>query len=1653
MPTLEEYLSSRSSATTLEDYLQNRVPFMPLDDYFKKKRELEVKKDEDSRSFLEKAGGVLEQGLVGALGEATLGLMKPEEDYAPQGTAETIANTAGAFGGFLLTPMKIGKGAATIGMKILRKPAMSALEAVVPKAAAQVGRAGAYALKSAGSLAAASAVQDITDPAGMPQRALEGAALGAIFAGAGLAHFPKHPFISQILRQGAGRVAQGVLLGAYPEGYFDKENLANMLWSEALNTWFLKNGMTPAEVLTGKMDKVKQAKWDMINNMFNDAAKAGSAVKTEPKLGPSYYPKGRPDELSIHEIHIPIDTKATPADMELYAEGIRQGRQRPIHVKWDVDEGKYVTMGQDALVQAAQMHQLQKVSRGEASDTRVQVLVMGEKPGVAAKLATPLEIAKGYYGVPVIDEAFISAAEGSRYFIGDVTQLHADTPAGLRMISNEKALGSVKLKPYEVLYKATGTGEGEVLEPVAAGESLRKNLVHKGKYVPGPKQMMRMQNDRAYLEMKKRAILDQPIGAGDEVTYQWGKEQRTGTVTRVSPEEIRLIDPAAQPTGGVRPSDPRFKEAIDQIDATWTTDALIKERQLKRTLTGEERSALRNAELKRNGIDPSLHQEQWESAWIESHGLEQPMPSTPTGEKAISPSDILSVQKHTVFDATDPQAVRHAKDLATIAIAETEMANKDLKNVTLDGKTYSIDKIANAANRKLQIIRRIPMSELPEQYISELTTRMKNLNVALDDPQVLLRAIGGVKERAGGATKLRLMHLPAIEGMLYDMENAPQDVRWNILLNRLRNENDLTHTPLTGERLKAQRESELTYHYYRRRALAEAVANAKKSGQHPLAKLFTLKFAGQWADVRYAAQIIQRNTPLPLYDMVMKIDPGARMRTRYVDIMTTHLLPYSTATPADQAAIKTYFTRVYDGQDTAGVLKTDYQVKYRDAINEMMARIAPDIVRYRHGLWIRNVREPEIDGVQTKVRVFKSQSEKSVYALLERGRELRSLADVSKDPRAKEAYEAWVKDATASGLGLIQAGAYLPEHILNIKSAPIDRYTEAMSIDTMGHGPFEQRTRKAGNVDLEEVVVSEFRSQNLNLQLHNYVNQVGNATFVEPHLRALQEAVDIFKPYLEQARPQSPFRTGTEPKGFSTLDYLNLYASRAKGFPVKIGPLGRLLRGTQAIFFKALAVRPVLWLRNIYQRYQQTPTKSMMFDPRFKGKGYAFDKLPDTVKEWFETKVDEGGEFKQYYLQLESYSKLARAPGLKWLMQAADKVGSIYSASDSANRKAVFNRTWWRSKYYIDGYLKGEVSQEKMENRLGINKMKVAEQGRFRELIEAKDADGASSWIGQWQTENSQWVYRRHGKSLAEMTPEGESFTNLLTWSKSATQQVVHSYERMQDGHLRAQILKGMGNAGPARKAAYRQMTDAALQIGGVMLAGYVGNAILATISNTHKAKYSSYGVDMFTWEFGGVTFSILKDFSTAMAELVSSAEGTPSEQKTAMGNTLKMLDNVVIRQLLPFSKQALAVVESITGRSYISPLYEAGTKLMTGTSVQETKVKRTMIESFIHGILITDPNKGRDVREFTYKKMLEMEEWAATEKNPVFKAYAKGRFEYMKYLNDLFMRYEPIEVYKNYIKKKDERGIPDAESYFEKLRYEYDHKQALNERKSEMGY
>jgi len=163
--------------------------------------------------------------------------------------------------------------------------------------------------------------------------------------------------------------------------------------------------------------------------------------------------------------------------------------------------------------------------------------------------------------------------------------------------------------------------------------------------------------------------------------------------------------PKSTPTGEVRPFDPRYKEAIDQIDATWTTDALIKERQLKRTLTGEERSALRNAELKRNGIDPSLPMEQWESAWMKSRGIDTTVakpaqivePSGIPGEfappKGAVPTDIppvfMKMPMDTLTKMADQGVVGAKKALAARKPGPGEVKGLGIEFVDNEGRPIS----------------------------------------------------------------------------------------------------------------------------------------------------------------------------------------------------------------------------------------------------------------------------------------------------------------------------------------------------------------------------------------------------------------------------------------------------------------------------------------------------------------------------------------------------------------------------------------------------------------------------------------------------------------------------------------------------------------------------------------------------------------------------------------------------------------------------------------------------------------------------------------------------------------------------------------------------------------------------------------------------
>ena len=230
----------------------------------------------------------------------------------------------------------------------------------------------------------------------------------------------------------------------------------------------------------------------------------------------------------------------------------------------------------------------------------------------------------------------------------------------------------------------------------------------------------------------------------------------------------------------------------------------------------------------------------------------------------------------------------------------------------------------------------------------------------------------------------------------------------------------------------------------------------------------------------------------------------------------------------------------------------------------------------------------------------------------------------------------------------------------------------------------------------------------------------------------------------------------------------------------------------------------------------------------------------------------------------------------------------------------------------------------------------------------------------------------------------------------------------------------------PEFKVGRQKAFDGSGKMIGLLLAGGLTNALLNKISFQVKPKFQSYGTDMFMWELGGVSLDIVKAFTDDLAAVVTSIDGTPEERKAAMDKSMKDLDNIAIRQMLPFSKNALAVVESFTGRSFISPLYEKWTKLIYGYPKQQTYVQRTMLEGIAHAVFSTDPNKTEDVRKYVFQKMIELD--LKRKEKSIFQPIIELMYQQYKHNNEMLMRYKPYEL----LEEKEKR---EWEQEYEKIK------------------
>jgi len=1007
---------------------------------------------------------------------------------------------------------------------------------------------------------------------------------------------------------------------------------------------------------------------------------------------------------------------------------------------------------------------------------------------------------------------------------------------------------------------------------------------------------------------------------------------------------------------------------------------------------------------------------------------------------------LRSIEKAIQENPTD-QALQTERAESAYRVDQLERAHEPFmsKNMTvLDVATAHI-------NARVATIRSVPEAALPEAYHREVNSRILASKVGLKSAEEMLNIMGIPKDPTGKRT-IRLKHMPSIEQMLMRIEAAPVEDRMHIMMEPWKDRNHLDHPELTGDLKKDQAEIDSIPKRNLRQRISEAVAEQKRTGAPMLQTLFRLTVPETLLDFRYFALKMQERTPIPMWDIGVRIANAMHLRDNKVAVVSRWLQPFARSTSEDHQVVKQYFTNLYSGIGDVNLVKTPTQQAFIDAITSMMQEVAPDVVKYRHRKWMLNVLYPQQEGTVSNVKVFKLQNNPKVRAMLEEGARIyeQAQADHNWDP-----YEMWVDRAIAQNLGVIQSGAYLPGHILNVKPIKLEVLDEVGHISALGRTAGEMRESNIINgEDASHMIVDQFRGQNLIVQLNNYLNQIYNLRYLGEPMNLLSEAVDFYKPYLEGAKEKASTRRGSEARAYSTLDYLKIYAARAKGYPMKMELPSRLLRGAQTVFFRALTVKPNTWLRNMWQGVHTVPHKEFVTDVRFSAPKFSFKHLPENAMSFYDIATDGSTDFAKFFLGIHSTGQLSKYNILDKALQLVENVGKVFAKTDDINRRTVFAKTWFRSKFYLDKYAAGDIERHNMYNRLGIDKMKPLEQRTFRELLQAKDNEQAASFIADWQVKNSQWVYNRAARSLAEMTPGGEAWSNLLTWTKSLVQQNVNCLHQIKDGLERAKTVEGNAwDINTPRGRAYRQAMHGGLQIGGLVLASAVGNAIMANATLSHKTKFTSYGWGALTWEFGGVTNAVLTEFTTTLADVVQAFDGTDEDRKMSFEKLAKIGDNMALRQLVPFAKQALSIMEAATNRSYIAPVYELMTKITRGQSRGVTQVDRTVLERLTHAVFGTDPSKSKEIRELAYKSREEYQYKYMHAQNPVEREYYRLALARARYFADLFTRYEPIEVFKHWEEKEREKYMKEMQDHSQEDYIKEMQRLAREERKQKMGY
>ncbi|MBW1975264.1 MAG: hypothetical protein JRI45_06800 [Deltaproteobacteria bacterium] len=913
-------------------------------------------------------------------------------------------------------------------------------------------------------------------------------------------------------------------------------------------------------------------------------------------------------------------------------------------------------------------------------------------------------------------------------------------------------------------------------------------------------------------------------------------------------------------------------------------------------------------------------------------------------------------------------------------------------------KVENVSKAFPAGIKKLNKYIKSLNKPLPPEVYAQIEKRLDAMDSEIRDPKIIFR-------RFLGTEKPKLRDLMTIEDVLSTMEKYPPGSRMEWFFAELitargleqwfptknwdkktfgerdpKLEQDVHLKQLQAKQLEEDRISQ--YDRYRLLKRIKKDLHAGKRTGTIISNMLQTSWLKRWLNIDKLFHSWTLKTGIPFWQIGQKIAYDKHIIDRTLNTISEPLAKFKHMPVQDQALIIEYYRAAYAGEDTGPILRsfTPELKEYIDVVDRIMEQARPYVAHYRIMTWLYDPSK----------KVFKTQGEETTQKLLRRAESIMAEAGGGKEGE-RAIWEAIVNGDPIADLGVLEQGVYLPSIILGRPFNQPMTYEEYYRyVASMGRTHLESRGKirtafgKEINLDDTAALLGE---QNLNQRIHGYLRQVLNRRYMHHDLEVLEE---VIKTLYEDFRK---VRGGKS--GFDLIDALRLYAHRKKGLPVPMGGISRALKKTQAVFFRVLtSSKPYLWLRNLFQGKGgvTVPHKAILIHPSVRRR--SFKEIPEEYKERFHTEVSQMSAVEYHYLFTEATSAIEAKPIIGPLFKIAKRVGKTYSVTDLMNRKSVYKNTWFYSRRWIEDFYNNKIDLATLEKKIGLHKMEPLYRKKVRWLLARREPQEALHVLSKWMSDNSQWIYDRSEKSLFEMTGEGEAWTNLLTWSKSITQAFADASSRFVEGI-------NTGNMTMARGAAGWFVST--------LLAGLVANQILRHVSLRHGNKYSDYGIDMFFWELGGVSGEIVKDFTETLATLATTFDEPEEVRSQAIEEALRKVDNVFVRQLIPFAKPALAVVESITGRSHIQPFYEFITKKGI------TKANRTLLEGFIHAALATDPTKSPAVkrwanlqRQYWYHEML-------AAKSPARKAYAELMFHRYEYLSDLFNRYAPVEVYKMY--------------------------------------